>query len=110
LLATPIDEHFMTPEQMRQRPLPPEPAPQSRKTEQYLITRVTCTLEVPSEARRSILAAARWPLAALAPLAQGKRTRTVLGPWVHLLSSPLTDPVRQELQPRHATQLRDSGE
>ena len=110
LLATPIDDHFMTPEQMRQRPLPPEPAPQSRKTEQYLITRVTCTLEVPSEERRSILAAARWPLAAVATLAQGKRTRTVLAPGVYLLSSPLTDAERQELQARQATQLREFDE
>ena len=110
LLATPIDDHFMTPEQMRQRPLPPEPAPQSRKTEQHLITRVTCTLEVPSEERRSILAAARWPLAAVATLAQGKRTRTVLAPGVYLLSSPLTDAERQELQARQATQLREFDE
>src|SRR5216683_2491677 len=79
-LATPIDDHFMTPEQRRQMPLPPEPAPQSRKAEQYLITRVTCTLEVPSEERLSILAAARWPLAGIVTLTQGKRTRTVLAP------------------------------
>src|SRR5438445_13157145 len=64
LLATPIDDHFMTPEQMRQRPLPPEPAPQSAKTEQYLITRVTCTLQGRSKEHRATLTAARCPLAA----------------------------------------------
>src|SRR5260370_6045055 len=106
-LATPIDDHFMTPEQMRQMPLPQEPAPQSRKAEQYLITRVTCTLEVPSEERFSILAAARWPLAGIVSLTQGKLTRTVMAPGVYLLSSPLTDAERRELQARQGTQLRE---
>ncbi len=109
-LATPIDDHFMTPEQMRQMPLPPEPAPQSRKAEPYLITRVTCTLEVPSEERLSILAAARWPLAGIVTLTQGKRTRTVLAPGVYLLSSPLTEAERRELQGRQDTQLREFDE
>ena len=109
-LATPIDDHFMTPEQMRQMPLPPEPAPQSRKAEQYLITRVTCTLEVPSEERLSILAAGRWPLAGIVTLTQGKRTRTVLAPGVYLLSSPLTEAERRELQGRQDTQLREFDE
>ena len=109
-LATPIDDHFMTPEQMRQMPLPPEPAPQSRKAEPYLITRVTCTLEVPSEERFSILAAARWPLAGIVSLTQGKRTRTVLAPGAYLLSPPLTEAERRELQARQDTQLREFDE
>jgi len=100
----------MTPEQMRQMPLPSEPAPQSRKAEPYLITRVTRTLEVLSEERRSILGAARWPLAGIATLTQGKRTRIVLAPEVYLLSSPLTDAERRELQARQDTQLREFDE
>jgi hypothetical protein len=109
-LGTPIDDHFMTPEQMRQMPLPPEPAPQSRKAEQHLLTRVTRTLEVLSEERRSILAAARWPLAGIVTLTQGTRTRTVLAAEVYLLSSPLTDAERRELQARQDTQLREFDE
>lgn len=110
-LATPVDDHFMTPEQMRQQmPLPPEPAPQSRQAEQYLITRVTCTLEVPSEERGSIVAAARWPLAGIATLTQGTRTRDVLAAGVYLLPSPLTDAERRALQARQDTQLREFAE
>ncbi len=110
-LATPIDDHFMTPEQMRQQmPLPPEPAPQSRQAEPYLITRVTRTLEVPSEERRSILAGARWPLAGIATLTQATRTRDVLAAGVYLLSSPLTEAERRELQARQDTQLREFDE
>lgn len=110
-LATPIDDHFMTPEQMRQQmPLPPEPAPQSRQAEQYLLTRVTCTLEVPSEERHLILAGARWPLAGTVTLTQGTRTRTVLAAGVYVLSSPLTEAERRALHARQDTQLREFDE
>lgn len=97
----------MTPEQIRQISLPPVPAPQSSKAEQYLITRVMGTFEVLAEERPSILAAVRWPLAGVGTLAQGKRTRTVLAPGVYLLSSPLTraqeweGPTRGRERPAH---------
>ena len=109
-LATPIDDHFMTLEQMRQMSLPPEPAPQSRNTEQYLITRVTCSFEVPAEERPSVLAAARWPLAGIVTLAQSKQIRTVLAAGVYIFSSPLTDAERRELRAGQDTQLREFDE
>ncbi len=43
-LASPIEDHFVTPEQLRQMPLPPEPAPQWQRAGQSLITRAMCHL------------------------------------------------------------------
>lgn len=106
-LSTPIDDHFMTSEQLRDMPLPPEPAPQWRHLGQLLITRAMCTLEVPAEERMPILAAVRWPLAGIVTLRQVKRIRSVLAPGVYILSSPLTDSERTQLRTRQDTQLRE---
>lgn len=106
-LSTPIDDHFMTPEQLREMPLPPEPGPQWRQAGQFMITRAMCTLEVLAGERAPILAAVRWPLAGIITLRQGKRIRNVLAPGVYILSSPLTDSERTELHTRQATQLRE---
>lgn len=109
-LSTPINDHFMTPEQLREMPLPPEPAPQWRQAGQFTITRAMCTLEAPAEERAPILAAVRWPLAGIMTLRQGKRIRNVLAPGVYILSSPLTDSEWTELRTRQETQLREFDE
>ena len=106
-LSTPIDDHFMTPEQLREMPLPPEPAPQWRQAGQFMITRAMCTLEVLAEERAPILAAVRWPHAGIITLRQGKRIRNVSARGVYILSSPLTDSERTELRTRQDTQLRE---
>lgn len=106
-LSTPIDDHFMTPEQLREMPLPPEPVPQRRQAGQFMITRAMCTLEVLAEERAPIFAAVRWPLAGIITLRQGKRIRNVLAPGVYILSSPLTDSEQTELRTRQDTQLRE---
>jgi len=106
-LATPVDDHFVTPEQLRQMPPPPEPAPEWRKPGQFLITRAMCAFEVPAGERAPILAAVRWPLAGILTLRQGKRSRTILAPGVYILSSPLTDAERTELRARQEQQLRE---
>src|SRR5713226_5798132 len=77
-LATPIDEHFMTPEQHRQMPPPPEPAPEWRQAGQVPITRAMCTLAVPAGERALILAAVRWPLAGIITFQQAKHIRNIL--------------------------------
>ncbi len=109
-LATPVDDHFMTPEQLRQMPLPPEPAPQWRQAGQFLITRAMATFEVLAAERGPILAAVRWPLAAIVTLRQGKYLRNILAPGIYILSSPLTDSERTGLRTRQERQLRDFDE
>jgi len=109
-LATPIDEHFMTPEQQRQMPPPPEPAPEWRQAGQLLITRVMCPVEVPAGERTPILAAVRWPLAGIMTFQQAKRVRNILAPGVYILPSPLTDSERTELRTRQNRQLREYDE
>jgi len=105
-LGTPIDDHFMTPEQQRQMPLPPEPAPQYRQAGQYLITQAMCTYEIRAEERTPILAAVRWPIAGVLTFSQGELVRNILVPGIYLLSSPLTESERAALRTRQETQLR----
>jgi hypothetical protein len=106
-LATPVDDHFVTPEHLRQMPLPPEPAPEWRQAGQFVITRAMCTVEVPAGERAPILAAVRWPLAAILTLRHGKHIRPILAQEIYILSSPLTDSERTELRTRQDRQLRD---
>lgn len=106
-LATPVEEHFMTSEQLQQMPSPPEPAPQWRDPTKFLVTRVMITVEVPVEARADMLAAARWPVAEIMTLRQMGNVRNVLAPAVYVLPTPLTDSERKELSARQEQQLRE---
>ncbi len=105
MLGTPIDDHFMTPEQRRQMPLPPEPAPQYQQAGRYLITQAGCTCEVPAEQRTPILAAVRWPIAGVLTFSQGALVRNILAPGIYLIPSPLTESERAELHTRQEAQL-----
>jgi hypothetical protein len=111
-LATPIDEHFMTAEQYRQLPLPPEPGQQRPGAAQahVLITRVMLTVEVTAETRSSLLATARWQLAGTMTFRQMKHVRNILAPEVYILPSELTGPERTELSARQDRQLREFDE
>ncbi len=109
-LATPVEEHFMTPEQLRRTPPPPEPGPQWRDPTKFLITRVMMTAEVPVEARAGVIEATRWPIAGIMTLRQMKNVRYVLAPGIYILPSPLTDSERTELSARQERQLRDFDE
>jgi hypothetical protein len=111
-LATPIDEHFMTAEQYRQMPLPPEPGQQQPGAARahVLITRVMLTIEVTAETRSSILATARWPLAGTMTFRQMKHVRNILAPEVYILPSELTDSERIQLSARQDRQLREFDE
>lgn len=111
-LATPIDDHFMTAEQYRQMPLPPEPGPQRPGAPEahVLITRVAITVEVTAETRSSILAMARWPLAGTMTFRQMKLVRNILAPRVYILPSPLADSERTELSTRQDRQLQEFDE
>lgn len=105
-LATPIEEHFMTLEQLQRMASPPEPGPQWRDPTKFLITRVMMTAEVPVEARAEVIAAVRWPIAGIMTLRQMKNVRNVLAPGVYILPSPLTDSERTELSARQERQLQ----
>ncbi len=106
-LATPVDDHFMTPEQLRQMPLPPEPSAQWRQAGQFLITRAMATFEVPAAERGPTLAAVRWPVAGIITLRQRRHIRHILAPGVYILPSPLTDSERTDLRTRQERQLRE---
>jgi hypothetical protein len=109
-LATPVEEHFMTQEQLQRMPPPPEPEPQWRDPTKFLITRVMMTVEVPVEARAEVISATRWPIAGIMTLRQMKDVRNVLAPGFYILPSPLTDSERTELSVRQERQLRDFDE
>lgn len=108
MLATSIDDHFMTPEQLQMSP-PPEPAPQGARAGEFVITRASCTFEVPAEERAPILADVRWPLAGIITL-QEEHIRHILAPGIYILPSPLTDAERSALRTRQETQLREFDE